>query len=93
MRNESHDNTGSDRSPGTCKERDGEIHPTDTEQRQNTRATEDHTTWNIAYPYKGTTHQIDFYHILTHTLDLHFGPEHWFSWCHDKVAETVLVFI
>ena len=35
--------------PGTCKERDEEIHPTDTGQHQNTRATEDHTTWNIAY--------------------------------------------
>ena len=65
MGNESQNNTGSDKSPGTCKERDGEICPTDTGQHQNKRATEDHTTWNIAYPKKGTIHQIEFYLILT----------------------------
>ena len=27
--------------------------------------TEDHTTWNISHPKKGTLHQIDFYLILT----------------------------
>ena len=64
----------------TCKERDGEFHPTDTGQHQNTRATEDHTTWNIAYPKKGTIHQIDFYLILT------LGPRN------GPIAQNLIVF-
>lgn len=43
---------------GLVRKRGGEIHPTDAcgRHHQNTRATEDHTTWNIADPRKGTIH-------------------------------------
>lgn len=32
---------------------------------QNTWTPEDHTTWNILHPKKGTIYQVDFYLILT----------------------------
>jgi len=54
---ENHNSASGDRSPGTSKERDGEIHPKDTRQHPNLRLIDDHTAWNILHPKKGFIHQ------------------------------------
>ena len=49
----------SGRSPGTNEERADEImYTTDPGYHQNTWSTEDHTTWNISHPKKGTLHHV-----------------------------------
>ena len=42
---------------------------------KSTWTTEDHTTWNLSHPKKGTLHQIDFYLILT------LGPRNRLGYC------------
>ena len=56
VENEGQNSTSGDWSPGTCKERDGEVHPKDPGQHQNSRATKDHSAWNVPYPKKSTTY-------------------------------------
>ena len=58
--NENHNSASSDRSPRTCKERDGEVHPKDPGHHPNQKPIGHHPAWNMSHPKKGFIHQIDF---------------------------------
>ena len=63
--NEDHNSASRDWSVRTCKERDGEMHPKDPGQHQNSTATKYHSSWNVPYPKESTMYQIDFYLLVS----------------------------